>query len=313
MLIPGLLEADQSAALDDVASLAAISPIGLLEIPAWPASWAGPLSDALAATTGLVCTQSTAIRDGWDAGAPQSAAAGRARRELAEAAELASAIGGSTVAMWAGRAVEPSATHRRALVDTVRWLLDRYPDLDLVLEPFPAVLMAGSWVETAQDAATLCQEVGPRLQVMYDCSHEVAGGQPSVPAPDVVEQIGVVQLTSPWWSAATGFEDRHPPFGTPGAISWEAAKDRLGALLAAGVSGPVTLEVKAAAARADDDLMARVRRWGEELDAMLAGDASRRVTPVLEVSPGTGVTGDRCRRSEGENPASGSISLQERR
>lgn len=288
MLMPGLLEANRGTALADVASLAAIDAFGVLEIPAWPASWAGSLSDALAGTAGLVCTQSTAIRDGWDVGAPQPAEMARARRELAGAADLASAIGEPTVAMWAGRSVEAPAVHRRALVDTVGWLLERYPDLKLVLEPFPAVLMAGSWVETAQDAAVLCEEVGPRLQVMYDCSHEAAGGQPPVPGTDVVERIGTVQLTSPWWSAATGFEDRHPPFGTPGAISWEAAKDRLEALLAAGVRGPVTLEVKAAAARADDDLMARVRRWGEELAAMLGTDASRSVTPVPGVTPGTG-------------------------
>jgi len=270
MLDPGLLDSGRDRAMARLAEMVALGPFGFFEIPAWPATWAGSVGQALAGAIGVVCTQTTAIRDGWDAGAVVVSAQKRTRHQLAEAAELAAAIEAPAVAIWAGRTDGAPSAHRRALVETLDWLFERYRELVVVLEPFPAELMPGSWIQTARDALALCDEVGPRLQVLYDCAHEVVGGQPAVPAADVVSSIGTVQLTSPWWSAETGFEDRHPPFDTSGAITWDAARDRLRSLLAAGVIGPVSLEVKAPPGADADGLARRVRRWGEELAVLLA-------------------------------------------
>lgn len=270
MLDPGLLDSGRDRATARLAEMVALGPFGFFEIPAWPAAWAGAVGAALVGVSGLVCTQSTAIRDGWEAGAVGISARERARRQLGEAAELAAAIEAPALAIWAGRADEVPSAHRRALTETLDWLFGCYADLVVVIEPFPAGLMPGSWVQTARDALALCDDVGPRLQIMYDCAHEAAGGQPTVPAPDVVASIGTVQLTSPWWSAETGFEDRHPPFDTFGAITWDAAREHLRSLIAAGVVGPVSLEVKAPAGADAGRLARRVHRWGEELAALLA-------------------------------------------
>lgn len=149
--------------------------------------------------------------------------ADQARRDISEAAEIASDIGAGAIHVVAGVAAGEQA--HQAYVETLQYALDQ-TDAAILIEPICAEQLPGYFLRNLQQADGIIAEIAhPRLKIMFDCYHVFReSGELLENFRNRVDVIGHVQISA--------VEDRAEPF--PGEADYSML---LPAFQGAGYSG----------------------------------------------------------------------------
>lgn len=157
-------------------------------------------------------------------------AADQARRDIAEAIEIAQAIGAGAVHVLAGKIA--GARAHDTYLESLRFALDN-SGLTILIEPICQEQMPGYFLRTIDQAAQVIAEIDhPRLKIMFDCYHvHRESGSLLAHFQKHADDIGHVQIAAA--------EERAEPF--PGALDYSLL---LPAFQQAGYHGAIGCEYR---------------------------------------------------------------------
>lgn len=243
---PSLVDAAWPEAAETLASLNRYPAFGAYEIPAWLDAPRWALASILAGHVVLVGTQTQAIRNGWDLCSLDERVARQAVDFVERSLAFAEDIGARYVGVWSGRTRgQRREACLQALAERLERLADSFPEVYLVLEPFPPCTAGDVLISTAEQAVEICTWLDGKVGLMFDAAHHLLAGGSLPPRSPVRRYTEVLQLGNGWRSPAGDLEDAHPPFGVPGGLAtWNEMVHLTRWMVEGGFSGIVDLEVK---------------------------------------------------------------------
>lgn len=148
------------------------------------------------AATGLPVVGLNVANGGTNGCAAIAEQADRARRDIADAIEVAEDIGAGAVHVMAGL-IEDTPGSRQAYKDALGYALGR-TDRVILIEPLSRMAAPGYFLSTVDQAAGVIAEIGnPQLKILFDCFHvHNEGGDVAGQFRRHADLVGHVQIAS---------------------------------------------------------------------------------------------------------------------